>query len=60
MCMEEWPELYAIVDDRLTTFINEEKNRNKDLCPNLGIMYILLYVSKQYKFNDLIDNILRE
>jgi len=44
--MDEWPELYAIVDDRLNKFISEEQSRTKDFCPNLGIIYILLYVSK--------------
>lgn len=58
--MEKYPALYDEIDRRITLFIKEESQRNKDQIPNLGVMALYLLVSKKYKFMDVAPHYLSE
>lgn len=55
MYMEEYPELYEMVEKRLKSFINDETFRTKDNTPNLSVIMTYLLVSPKTNFGDVID-----
>lgn len=53
--LENNPEVYELIEARLTEFIKDENKRLKDATPNLGILPCLLLVSNKFKIDDLIE-----
>ena len=55
MFMEEYPELYDIVESKLKDFIANDSSRIKDSTPNISVMMAYLLVSPKTNFLTLID-----
>eukprot|EP00831_Metopus_contortus_P031985 TRINITY_DN25959_c0_g1_i1.p1 TRINITY_DN25959_c0_g1~~TRINITY_DN25959_c0_g1_i1.p1 ORF type:complete len:1431 (-),score=259.64 TRINITY_DN25959_c0_g1_i1:38-4204(-) len=60
MMLDQHPELYSNIDEMLGKFKDDEKNRVKDVTPNLGNLLSFLTVSKKYKWSDLMLPYLEE
>ena len=58
--LETHPEVYELIENRLTEFIKDESKRLKDSTPNLGILPCLMLVSNKYKIEDLIETYFNE
>ena len=60
LLLDEYPELYAKIDEIIEKFKSDEKNRHKDNLSSLGDLLSYLIVSKKYQWKDVIGEYLGE
>lgn len=52
--MEEYPELYDVIEERLQNFVKEESKRVKEALPNLSLIMAYLLVAPKTKLKEVL------